>query len=281
LRRPRLRDKLAVLPREGAVTTVDTLDRTSAPARTERYASEREARIELAACYRLIAHFGMDDLAYTHISLRVPGTDNHFLINPFGMLFQEVTASTLVKVDHEGEIVGPSDYPINRAGFVIHSAIHMAHGHAECVLHTHTRAGVAISCLEDGLIPLNQWSLMFKDRVGYHDFEGIALDLDERQRLLRDLGGNFVLVLRNHGLLTTGRSVAEAFRRMYYLEQSCRVQLDVMATGAKIYRPTPEVSDKTAEQYRKIADRHETGAPVIEWPGLLRLLDARDPSYRN
>jgi ribulose-5-phosphate 4-epimerase/fuculose-1-phosphate aldolase len=242
--------------------------------------AETKARIELAACYRLVAHFGRDDLAFTHISIRVPGRDDQFLINPFGLLFHEVTASSLVKVDHQGNLVDPSPYPVNKAGFVIHSAIHIARPDVNCVLHTHTRAGVAVSCLEQGLQPINQWALMFKDRVAYHDYEGIALSEDERVRLIDDLGDRAVFILRNHGLLTTGRFVPEAFRLMYYLEQACRVQMDVLATGSKIYWPATAISAKTADQYRAVTAKDDPSS-WIEWPGLIRLLDRKDPSYRE
>lgn len=239
--------------------------------------AEREARVALAACYRLIAHFGMDDLVYTHISARVPGSPGHFLINPYGMMFHEITASSLVKIDYDGTIVEDTGYPVNKAGFVIHSAIHMARPEINCVLHTHTRAGIAVSCLEEGLMPINQHSLMFYDRLAYHDYEGIALDLDERQRLVRDLGDHRAMVLRNHGLLTAGSTVAEAFSRMYYLEQSCRIQIDLMGTGGKINRLSDNVRRHTAEQF--------ANSPVPcgerEWLALLRLLDAKDPGYRN
>jgi len=239
--------------------------------------SEREARVALAACYRLIAHFGMDDLVYTHISARVPGTD-HFLINPFGMMFHEITASSLVKIDYDGNVVEPAEYPVNRAGFVIHSAVHRARKDVNCVLHTHTRAGVAVSCLEEGLLPLNQFSLFFYGRVAYHDYEGIALDIEERERLVANLGDKSAMILRSHGLLTTGRDVPEAFQLMYYLEQSCRVQLDAMSSGGRMVRPPQAVCDRTAAQVAKM----RTERPMTrEWPALLRLLDAKDPSYRN
>lgn len=248
------------------------------PSRNEsEEATEREVRVALAACYRLIAHFGMDDLVFTHISARVPGRLDHFLINPYGLMFHEITASSLVKIDHEGDIVEDTGYPVNKAGFVIHSAIHAARPDVNCVLHTHTRAGIAVSCLEDGLLHINQHSAMFYGRVAYHDYEGIALDLDERSRLERDLGDKPVMILRNHGLLTVGRTVPEAFSLMYYLEQSCRIQVDLMATGGKLTRLSDNVSQHTAQQFAE--------SPVprgeLEWPALLRLLDAKDPSYRN
>ena len=238
--------------------------------------TEREARFNLAACYRLIAHFGMDDLIYTHISARVPESPGHFLINPYGMMFHEITASGLVKIDYDGNAVEPSEHPVNYAGFVIHSAIHAARLDVNCVLHTHTRAGVAVSCLKEGLLSLNQFSAPYYDRVGYHDYEGVATNLDERQRLVRDLGEKRVLVLRNHGLLTAGRSVPEAFQLMYYLEQSCRVQMDLMASRGSVNALSHEVSEYTAKQCEGF-DTHGERA----WPALLRLLDARDPSYRQ
>lgn len=245
-----------------------------------RDAAEMKARTELAACYRLIAHFGMDDLAFTHISIRVPGTQDQFLINPFGLLFHEVTASSLLKIDHQGNLLEPSRQSVNKAGFVIHSAIHMARPEVNCVLHTHTRAGVAVSCLEDGLQPLNQWALMFNDRIAYHEYEGIALSEDERAGLIEDMSNRPVMILRNHGLLTTGRSVPEAFRLMYYLEQACRVQLDVLALGAKIHMPRPTVAEKTADQYRAVTAMDDASS-WIEWAGLIRLLDRIDPAYRT
>jgi ribulose-5-phosphate 4-epimerase/fuculose-1-phosphate aldolase len=238
--------------------------------------TEREARVRLAACYRLIAHFSMDDLIYTHISARVPESPGHFLINPYGMMFHEITASSLVKIDYEGRTVEPTQNPVNYAGFVIHSAIHAARPDVNCVLHTHTRAGVAVSCLKEGLMSLNQFSAPYYNRVGYHDYEGVATNLDERQRLVRDLGDKRVLVLRNHGLLTAGRSVPEAFQLMYYLEQSCRVQMDLMASRGSINVLSHQVSEYTAQQCEGFATHGER-----EWPALLRLLDAKDPSYRQ
>jgi ribulose-5-phosphate 4-epimerase/fuculose-1-phosphate aldolase len=240
-------------------------------------AGERETRIALAACYRLIAHFGMDDLIYTHISARVPGEHGHFLINPYGLMFHEITASSLVKIDYDGNIVEDTGYPVNTAGFVIHSAVHMARPEINCVLHTHTRAGIAVSCLSDGLLHINQHSAMFYNRLAYHDYEGIALDVDERSRLVRDLGDKQVMMLRNHGLLTAGRTVPEAFTQMYYLEQSCRIQIDLMATDAKLTRLSDNVLQHTAEQFAQ----SPTPCGEREWPALLRLLDAKDPSYRN
>lgn len=237
---------------------------------------ERETRIQLAACYRLIAHFGMDDLVFTHISARVPGSPHHFLINPYGLRFDEITASSLVKIDHEGRLVEDSPYPVNEAGFVIHSAVHMARPEVACVLHTHTQAGIAISCLEGGFQPMNQHSFLFLDRLAYHDYEGIALERGERERLIADLGDKPAMILRNHGLLTVGRTIPEAFSLMYNLELSCRIQLAVMAAGRPSF-PPEAVQKKTAAQW--MGDGKPLG--MREWPALLRLLDRKDPSYRD
>jgi ribulose-5-phosphate 4-epimerase/fuculose-1-phosphate aldolase len=240
-------------------------------------AEEREARVALAACYRLVAHFGMDDLVYTHISARVPGRPDHYYINPFGMMFHEITASSLVEIDRGGNIVEDAGYPVNPAGVVIHGAIQAARGDIACVVHTHTRAGIAVSCLKDGLLFINQPSLLFYGRLGYHDYEGVALDADEQPRLVRDLGRHPALILRNHGLLTVGRTVPEAFSLMYYLEQCCRIQVDLMAAGGALNFPSEEVCRRVAQQ---IVDSPEP-CGAREWPALLRLLDAKDPSYRE
>ncbi|MBV9523093.1 MAG: class II aldolase/adducin family protein [Alphaproteobacteria bacterium] len=239
--------------------------------------SENEVRVQLAACYRLGAHFGMDDLVFTHISARVPGTHEHFFINPYGLHFSEITASSLVKIDLDGKIVEDNGHPVNEAGFVIHSAVHAARPDVACVLHTHTRSGIAVSCLEEGLLPLNQFSLQFYNRIAYHDYEGVALDLDERQRLVADLGDKRVMILRNHGLLTAGRTIPEAFSLMYYLDQSCRIQIEVMSSGGKMLIVPGQTGEKTA----RVFERHDMPGGQREWPALLRLLDKLDPGYRN
>lgn len=245
-------------------------------------AEEQRLRIELAACYRLIAHFRMTDLIFTHISVRLPGPAHHFLINPYGLMFDEITASSLVKIDLDGNPVEPSPWRVNPAGFVIHSAIHAARDDAQCVLHTHTRAGMAVACLKEGLLPLNQFALQFYGRVGYHDYEGIAQDLAERERLVRDLGDKDVLVLRNHGLLSVGRTVAEAFTRMYYLERSCEVQVTAQATGAELVIPAPEICAYTEQQYNGAAcDQADQDYLDLAWTALTRMLDRQDPSYRD
>jgi ribulose-5-phosphate 4-epimerase/fuculose-1-phosphate aldolase len=245
----------------------------------------REARIDLAACYRLVAHFGMTDLIYTHITLRVPGTTDEFLIAPFGALFDEVTASSLVRIDTQGRVLEPGRSPhpsldcgkINPAGFVVHSAIHMNAADAHCVLHTHSRAGMAVAAMEEGLLPLNQKGLEFHERLAYHDYEGLAFDTAERERLFRDLGPNKAMILRNHGLLTIGADAAAAFARMYSLEISCRLQVDALATGRKLVFPSPAVCERTARQFENYPE-----LPITrEWPHLLRLLDRTNPGYRD
>ena len=239
----------------------------------------RAMRIDLASAYRLIHRLGLDDSIYTHISARLPGGGDRFLINPYGMRFEEVTPDNLVTVDVDGRIIDdPLGLGINPAGFTIHSAVHAARHDAICVLHTHTVAGVAVSCQADGLLPLNQWSMQFAGRIAYHDYEGIALDLDERQRLVADLGERFVMVLRNHGLLTCGRSVGEAFKLMHNMERSCRAQLAILAAGAAVVRPSAAIAAKTAGQYAAGYDRVEVeGAPDNEWAAFKRMLARTDP----
>jgi len=246
------------------------------PVQVPERLSERDVRVNLAACYRLIAHFGMDDLVFTHISARVPGRPDQFFLTPYGLMFHEITASSLVKVDMEARPVEPTSYQVNRAGFVIHSAVLGARSDVNCVLHTHTRSGVAVSCLEEGLLSLNQFSAAYHNRVAYHDYEGVADDFDERVRLVRDLGDKQSMILRNHGLLTAGRTVPEAFSLMYYLEQSCRIQMDAMASGGTVKVLSDEVAEHTAQQFESYGPRGGR-----EWPALLRMLDAKDPSYRQ
>ena len=237
---------------------------------------EWEVRCDLAAAYRLIAHFGMDDLIFTHLSARLPGKDHRFLLNPFGLLFDEITASSLVVVDPEGHAMEPDDEAkINNAGFTIHSAVHMSRPDAQCVMHTHTTAGMAVSAQEQGLLPLSQTSMQFYGRVAYHDYEGVSLDLDERERLVRDLGERDVMVLKHHGLLTTGRSVGEAFYNMYYMEQACRLQVATTQGGQKITLPPEAVAEHTAEQFDRFSSL-KGGRP---WTALRRKLDRIAPDY--
>ncbi len=240
--------------------------------------SEASLRENLAAVYRLLALFGMDDLIFTHASARIPGEDA-FLINPYGYLFSEITPDSLVKIDFEGSLVGGKTNTANAAGFVIHSAIMKDHPEINCVIHTHTRSGVAISCLEDGLMPINQFAIEFYNRVGYHDYEGLAFNLDEGPRLHRDIAGKSALILRNHGLLTVGATIPAAFYLMYYLEQSCRVQMDVLATGRKIVEPPEGVVASTSQQFTSAKD--PAGAGHRMWPALLRKLDREDPGWRG
>ena len=241
-------------------------------------AGEWEARVDLAACYRLAAHFRMTDLIYTHISARVPGPEHHFLINAFGLLWDEISASTLVKVTLDGEIVDdPTGNGINHAGYVIHSAVHRARPDLTCVMHTHTAAGIGVSAQDAGLLPLSQHAMRFTNSIGYHEYEGLALDLDEQARLTRDLGPHKVMILRNHGLLTCGESVAEAFDLMYYLERACQSQINALAGGAKLRLPPPGVAEKTAGQFRNLPYK----AKKTEWKALLRMLDKTEPSYKD
>ena len=235
---------------------------------------EWKLRLDLAATYRLIALYGWDDLIYTHVSLRIPGPEHHFLINPYGLMFDEITASSLVKIDLNGKVFGNDDHRINYAGYVIHSAVHGARHDVACVMHTHTTYGMVVSALEEGLVPLQQDTYQFYDRVAYHDFEGQALNTDERESLVNDLGDKNAMILKNHGLLTTGRSVAEAWVSMFELEKACKIQILAQSTGQLIHHPPANVMQK-ASAARNF--RHES----IEWPWLLRLLDAKDPSYKN
>lgn len=240
--------------------------------------AEWEARVNLAACYRLVARNGWDDLVYTHISAAVPGHERHFLINPYGMLFGEITASSLVKVDLDGNIVGDSRYKINPAGFTIHSAVHAAREDVECVLHLHTTAGVAVSAQAQGLLPLSQTALIVYHDLAYHDYEGIALDLDERERLVAHLGDRSCMILRNHGTLTCGHTVAAAYARMFFLERACQMQVAAQAGGAELNVLPPAMCERVAAQVGK---GYDTRMGELEWPALLRLLDREDPSYRN
>ena len=241
-------------------------------------AEEWDMRVNLAACYRLAAHFRMTDLIYTHISARVPGPGHHFLINAFGQLWDEIGASTLVKVTLEGEIVDdPTGYGFNRAGYVIHSAVHRARPDVECVMHTHTQAGIAVSAQEQGLLPISQHAMRFTGNIAYHDYEGLALELGEQQRLTRDLGAHKAMILRNHGLLACGASIPETFDYMYYLERACQTQIAALAGGAKLRIPAPAVAEKTAAQLKTLP--YKPKRP--EWKALLRLLDKMDPSYKT
>jgi len=239
-------------------------------------AQEWQLRVDLAACYRLVALYGMTDLVFTHISARVPGPEHHFLINPYGMLFDEITASSLVKVDQACNKIIDSPFPVNPAGFTIHSCIHQVREDAQCVLHTHTRAGVAVSAQKGGLLPISQHATLVLGSLSYHDYEGLALRDDEKPRLQADLCSSNLLILRNHGLLAVGTSVADAFLNMYFLESACRIQVD--AQRAELIDVQPAVVEFN-KQITKAASAGQ-GA-YIAWPALLRKLDRIDPGYKD
>jgi len=239
---------------------------------------EWDLRVDLAACYRLIAMHGWDDLVFTHISARVPGSDEHFLINAYGLLFEEMTASSLIKIDLNGDKVLDSPYPVNEAGFLIHSAVHEARHDVGCVLHTHTRAGVAVSAQAGGLLPLSQISLFPLTTLSYHDYEGVALNEGEKPRLVADLGSNNAMILRNHGLLTTGPTIADAFLMMYALETACQTQLLAQSSGGElIHVPQPIVEGMQAQAEQVLQG---LGGALV-WPGMLRKLDRTDGSFRD
>ncbi len=242
---------------------------------------ETKLRIELAAAYRLTAMLRMDDLIYTHLSARVPGPELHFLLNPYGMLFSEVTASSLIKVDQDGKIVDAKDQWVhNPTGFVLHSAVHRSGDDRVCVFHAHPIHAMAVSCLEGGLLPLTVWSLQFYNRISYHPYEGPPVRLDERDRLLANLGATQAMLMQNHGVFTTGRTVAEAFTLMYYLEKSCEVQLKAQSAGQKLIFPSEEICEYSARL--RYSEEQLTADPgALEWQALVRKLDREDPSYRN
>jgi len=238
-------------------------------------AEEWQARVELAALYRLVAHFRWTDTIYTHISMRVPGEET-FLINPFGYLYEEVTASSLVKIDIDGKVLDdPVGLGINKPGYVIHGAIHKARHDVHCVIHTHTRAGAGVSAQEEGLLPISQHAALFVGRIGYHDFEGIAVHEEEQERLVRNLGKHHVMILRNHGLLTAGRSAGEAFVLLHMLERACEIQVAALSNGARVRRITPE----------SVATTHAVieanSGFTRDWEAMLRLLDRVAPDYKD
>jgi ribulose-5-phosphate 4-epimerase/fuculose-1-phosphate aldolase len=245
-------------------------------------AAEWETRVDCACAYRLVRHYGMDDMIYNHISARIPGTEE-FLLNPMGMTYDEICASSLIKVDLKGKVLWEPDFPkglgyrFNIAGYVIHGAIHEAKPELHCVIHTHSLAGMAVASLKKGLLPMTQTAMRFA-KVAYHDYEGVVLDLEERERLLKNLGDCEVMLLRNHGPLAVGRTVAEAFNNAYRLERACRTQLMAQNGNDEILLPSQEVIDKTSRMYRPEV-RRPMG--VLEWPAMRRLADRIDPSYKN
>jgi ribulose-5-phosphate 4-epimerase/fuculose-1-phosphate aldolase len=237
---------------------------------------EWQTRVELAACYRLVDLYGMTDLIYNHITARIPGTD-YLLINLYGLLYKEITASSLVKIDVEGNIISKpdTDYGINKSGYVIHGAIHKARADVNCVMHTHTRAGIAVSAMKCGLLSMSQTSIRFNNHIGYHAYEGPAVDLEERIRLVNDLGPHDAMILKNHGLLTCGSSIQQAFNTMYQLEMACQAQVDAMSSKADLDIPGEKVLAHTAHLYQPTT-RRPYG--ILEWPAMIRYLEA---SSRN
>ena len=255
-----------------AITTVVSL-------KNKVSAEEWQTRLDLAACYRLVALYGWDDLVFTHITAKIPGAENEFLINPYGMMFAEITASSLVKIDLAGnKLDAENPYPINPAGFTIHSAIHAARHDAACVLHLHTPNGVAVSAQKSGVLPISQQSIFVLASLAYHDYEGVALNEDEKPRLVADLGEKSFLMLRNHGLLTAGPTIADAFQAMYFFETACMIQIRAQAGGGELLQIPQRIIDG-AQRQAKAVTRGLTGN--LAWPGLLRKLDRIDMSFRN
>lgn len=242
--------------------------------------TEWETRVNLAACYQLMPLFGMSDLVYNHITARIPGTDDEILINPYGYMYEEITASNLIKINVKGDVLDNPNTDgtgLNQAGYVIHSAVHGARHDVGCVIHTHSRAGMAVSAMECGLLPITQTAMRFKD-IAYHDYESVAIDMDEQQRLVADLGTQDAMILRSHGLLVASPSIAEAFNAIYWLEMACRAQVDAMAGNTKLITPPQTVVDKTHHLYQPTT-RRPFG--IMEWPAMLRYLDRRNATYKN
>jgi ribulose-5-phosphate 4-epimerase/fuculose-1-phosphate aldolase len=263
-------------------------------------AQEWALRVDLAACYRLVARYGMTDLIYNHITARVPGPEHHILINAYGMLYEEVTASSLIKVDLAGNIVDRDEhgYSVNAAGYIIHSAVHEARDDAHCVIHTHTPAGIAVSAMEEGLLPLSQTAMRFHGHVAYHDYEGPAFNRGEKGRLVEHLAGHNAMILRNHGLLVCAPSIPQAFNLTYWLEQACRIQVQTLSCQRPLHHAGKDVVARTAEalsgmeitldneaatnpNVKPDAQKAGTGYGLLEWPALLRALDRQDPSYKD
>jgi ribulose-5-phosphate 4-epimerase/fuculose-1-phosphate aldolase len=264
-------------------------------------AAEWDMRVDLAACYRLVARYGMTDLVYNHITARIPGPEHHILINAYGMLYEEITASSLIKVDLAGNVIAKPDglgYSVNAAGYIIHSAVHEARDDIVCVIHTHTRAGVAVSALAEGLMPLSQTAMRFHGHLTYHDYEGPAFNRGEKERLVRDLGAHNAMILHNHGLLACGPSIPQAFNLIYWLENACRIQVDILACNRPLHTAPADVvagaaaalcgaeitldnEGDTNPHLNRDAQKAGTGYGMLEWPALLRMLDRVDPSYRE
>ncbi|QOF81168.1 class II aldolase/adducin family protein [Variovorax sp. 38R] len=241
-------------------------------------AEEWQLRVDLAACYRLVALYGWSDLVFTHISARVPGPEHHFLINPYGLMFDEITASSLVKVDQQCNKIIDSPYPVNPAGFVIHSAVHAAREDIQCVLHTHTKAGIAVSAQKNGVLPISQQSTFVLASLAYHDYEGVAFRDDEKPRLQADMGHANFLMLRNHGLLTCGKTIADAFLSMYTFENTCQIQIAAQAGGGELTHVNPKIIEGVG-QAMKVQSGGLGG--MFVWPSLIRKLDRLDDSYKQ
>jgi ribulose-5-phosphate 4-epimerase/fuculose-1-phosphate aldolase len=254
-------------------------EQLSIPSLRDRVSPEEwRVRQDLAACYRLVAEFGWSDLVFTHITARVPGAEDHFLINPYGLMFDEITASSLVKIDINGNKLNESPFPINPAGFTIHSAVHAVRHDAQCVLHTHSLNGVAVSAQKGGVLPLSQQSIFVLSSLGYHGYEGVALNEEEKPRLVQDLGRNTYLMLRNHGLLTVGKTIADAFLNMYIFEAACTIQIRAQSGGGELITIPQAVIDGAKRQSKEVT---KSQGGMLAWPGLLRRLDRRDPSWRD
>ena len=252
------------------------LRKTQVQPRIDCDEAEWQARVELACAYRLFDRFGWHSLIYNHITLRIPGPERHFLINPFGLMYREVTASNLLKVDLDGNKLTPSPWDVWEAGFVVHSAVHRVREDVLCVMHTHTVAGIAVACQADGLLPLDLTSLLFTKRIAYHQLEGITTDRAECDRIAADLGDRSVMILRNHGLLTCGPSVADAFQEMYQLEQACRVQLAAQSSGAALNFPAVEIGEKTADRGAGMAKLN-----ALQWAAMRRWMEETDPGFMS
>ena len=238
---------------------------------------EWKVRVDLAAAYRLVAYYGWDDLIFTHLSARVPGPEHHFLLNPYQLMFEEVTASSLVKVDMSGNAVEPTPFITNAAGFTIHSALHMAREDAQAVIHLHTTSGQAVSAHAEGLLPLTQTAMLVRDEIAYHDYEGVAVDLDERERLVADLGDKSAMILRNHGTLAVGETVGEAFVKIYFLERACEAQIKALSAGRDNLSNPPQGTPELAAGQGKVGLK--MGANMLAWPALLRKAYRLDPSF--
>jgi ribulose-5-phosphate 4-epimerase/fuculose-1-phosphate aldolase len=261
------------------VAKVKPLESVEIPSLKGKVGDEEWAvRVDLAAAYRMVAHYGWDDLIFTHLSARIPGPEHHFLLNPYNLMFEEVTASALIKVDVSGNPVEPTPFITNPAGFIIHSAIHMARDDAQAVMHLHTPAGQAVSAHEQGLLPLTQTAMLIRNDVAFHDYEGVAVDLGERERLVADLGTENAMILRNHGTLAVGKSVGECFVRLYFLERACQAQIMALSAGDQVNNP-PQGSPEVTAQQGQVGVA--LAANLLAWPALKRKAYRLDPSFAS